>query len=130
MKQVFQNIFTVLVLSVFAFTSSCQSNYNSYSGTYLSVDSLFSMKLTFNNDSVLGEHCFTAYEGQMIDCCLDVTSIEMILINDSVFQGKLISCYDDEVLSSKITLNNSSIELMFLENHAFIDKGEKIQFFK
>lgn len=130
MKRFFQNIFTVLLLSVLAFNSSCQSNYDSYSGTYYSVDSLFSMELTFNNDSIIGEHCFTAYEGQMIDCCIGETSIEMILVSDSVFKGKFISCYDDKTLSSEIMLINNSVELVFLENHAFIDKGEKMRFSK
>lgn len=102
--------------------------YFNLSKEYYTKDSLYSLDLIEKSDSLVGKHCFTAYQGSKIDCCLEFQSILLKKQSDYNYIGIMKSCYDDTIHNISISFKNSELIFMISDYHVFLEKNKKVVF--
>lgn len=126
-----------LCIFLFVANSACYTSPKHFtdehlSGRYLFKDSIFilSMDLVQAADSIYGKHCFTAYSGSKIDCCLEEMSIFLKRQEDGKYLGTMKSCYDDATIGLSMIFKNDSLFFTIIDYHVFLPKNEKINFIR
>jgi hypothetical protein len=124
-----------ILISLIVILTSCQSRTerkeiisspnikDTISGRYLDRSGYCQLSFTVKSDSLLGTHCFVTKDGGKIDCC---TIKEMITLrlkhkNPNSFEGRILSCYDDQFHKILITQYGDSVEFIFIKSdHPFL----------
>jgi hypothetical protein len=109
---------TFLLLILF---SNCTSIKRDISGEYV-AEKYCSLTLETNGDSLIGYHCFTAYNGNRIDWCDDKeNTLFTIRNNNHTFTGFMYDCYANDTLKIKIiSISQEQIQLIYLTPHSFL----------
>lgn len=93
------------------------------SGKYYSSDSLLLIECKINGDSLIGNQCFTFYDGSKIDCCTDA-SLLLKKQDGNTYIGKMKSCYTDTFYSVKINFKHDSAAFSFIDQeHEFVNNN-------
>ncbi len=114
------------------------SNYTAWGQTinYHSGDSIniYSIDLKQVSDSLIGNHCFTAYRGSKIDCCLDKTDGKSLYLKKQSannYLGLMKSCYDYKLYHVSISfINDTLLFILKDDTHEFLEKDKKVFFIK
>jgi|SRR5690606_13976312 len=83
------------------------------------------IELDFSNEeNIIGNHCFVFDNGNKIDCCIDDEksySLKIKLEDNGVFEGTLVSCYDEYEYDIIIKIEDKNLILSFKnEDYPFI----------
>ena len=88
---------------------------------YYSSDSLLIVDMILISDSMLGNHCFTSFDGNRIDCCIDSKSLFLKRKSNDIFNGFMVSCYDDKHYPISIEVTKGKIQFIFVkDDHEFM----------
>jgi hypothetical protein len=92
------------------------------SGKYYSADSLLLIEFHIKDDSLIGNQCFTFYDGSKLDCCTDASLLLKKQV-ENTYIGKMKSCYADTFYSVKINFKHDSADFIFIDQeHEFVNK--------
>lgn len=109
---------------------------SSYTTYKCEIDSLFTLHIKINNDSLVGNHCFVSTDGQIIDCCLFAEghiSLHLNIVSDGIFKGVISDCYDYTERNVIITLTKDTLLFTLLPindvmPHILIDYNQTLKF--
>ena len=90
---------------------------------YYSKDSLSVLELKEINDSLIGQQCFTTFDGKKTDCCLNSQSLLLKKTSINTFSGKMKSCYDENFHEIEIEFHEDKLVFIISkDDHDFLSK--------